>query len=212
VIPSNLEPTVAYYRSKLTEHGTGARGMDWKDEASQQLRFEVICRHIDFSKAPSILDVGCGAGAFLDFCRQTGRKVQYLGLDVCPEMIAACRERHGEDSAKPGTAADLKSWNDRFDYVIASGTFNAKLEADESEWRDYFHDSIRSMFHACRVATIVNMMTCFVDYRYDRLYYATPDEIGELAIKHLTRRFVIDHNYPLYEMTAAFYRMPESTP
>jgi SAM-dependent methyltransferase len=169
----NLEPTVAYYRDKLAEHGPGARGMDWKDETSQRLRFEVISRYIDFTRNPSILDVGCGAGAFLDFCRELGRKVNYLGIDVCPEMVAACRNRHGDASARP----------------------------------EYFHENIGAMFRVCRIATIVNMMTCFVDYRYDRLYYATPDEVGKLAIDDLkTRRFLIDHNYPLYEMTAVFYR------
>lgn len=203
----NLAPTIAYYQSKLAEHGPGARGMDWKDESTQRLRFEVISRYIDYSRAPSILDVGCGAGEFLQFCRGQGRQIQYTGIDICPEMVAACRARFGEESAQVGTTSDLISQNRNFDYVIASGTFNAKLDVTEHEWRGYFHDNIVAMFELCSVAAIVNMMTCFVDYRYDRLYYAHPDEIGDLAIRRMTRRFVIDHNYPLYEMTAAFFRM-----
>lgn len=203
----DLDPTIAYYQSKLAEHGAGARGMDWKDEATQRLRFEVIARSIDFSGTPSILDVGCGAGAFFDFCRERGHGIRYLGVDVVPEMVAACRQKHGEESAMLGTTADLLARAERYDYVIASGTFNAKLDAPEHEWREYFHANIRAMFDLCRVAAIVNMMTCFVDYRYDRLYYATPDEIGTLAVQHMSRRFVIDHNYPLYEMTATIFRM-----
>jgi SAM-dependent methyltransferase len=205
----NLSPTIEYYRSKLAEHGPGARGMDWKDQNSQQLRFEVIARHIDFSRAPSILDVGCGSGGFLEHCRECGHEIDYLGIDVCPEMVAVCRGLHGDQSARQATAGDLEAWDEQYDYVIASGTFNAKLDAEEAEWQDYFHGSILAMFRVCRVAVIVNMMTSFVDYRYDRLYYATPQEIATLAVTKMSRRFVIDHNYPLYEMTAAIYRQSE---
>jgi len=202
------DETIAYYRGKLAEHGPTAQGMDWKDEASQRLRFEVLARYVDFSTAPSLLDVGCGAGAFLAFCQERGYAVRYLGVDVCPEMVAACRDRFGPEVAREAQVSDLAARGETFDYVVASGTFNAKLSADESDWREYFHESIVAMFGLCRVATIVNMMTCFVDWRYDRLYYATPEEVAQLAVTRLSRHFVIDHSYPLYEMTAAIFRSP----
>src|SRR5262245_24919712 len=169
--------------------------MDWKDEAAQQLRFEAVSRYIDFSKSPSVLDVGCGSGAFLDYCRQLGRDLKYVGIDVCPEMVDACNAGHGAGTARLATAADLAAWDERFDYVFAAGTFNTKFDADAETWREFFHANLRSMFSACKVATIVNMISCFVDYRYDRLYYATPGEIANLAAAELTRRFVIDHGY-----------------
>ena len=207
--PISPDETIAYYRGKLAEHGPGAKGMDWKDDASQRLRFEVIARYIDFMITPSILDVGCGSGAFLAFCRERGHEVRYLGLDVCPEMVAACRARFGAGAAVEGQVGDLAHRAGEFDYVIASGTFNARLTASEADWRTHFHDSVAAMFRLCRVATVVNIMTCFVDYRYDRLYYATPEEMARLAVERLSRRFIIDHSYPLYEMTMAVYRRPE---
>jgi SAM-dependent methyltransferase len=200
------DETIAYYRQKLAEHGPGARGMDWKDEASQRLRFDVIARYLDFARRPSILDVGCGSGAFLAYCREQGYDVDYLGLDICPEMAAACRERFGPDAAVEGQVDTLAEQGRQFDYVVASGTFNARLSAGPDEWRRHFHDSIATMFRLCRVGTVVNMMTSFVDLRYDRLYYATVDEMAELAVERLSRAFIIDHSYPLWEMTLAVYR------
>jgi cyclopropane fatty-acyl-phospholipid synthase-like methyltransferase len=202
----NLTPTIEYYRAKLAEHGPGAKGMDWKDESAQRLRFEGVARHIDFAKKPSVLDVGCGSGAFVDFCRERGFQLHYTGIDVCPEMVAACNERHGAGTARLATAGDLATWTEQFDYVMATGTFNTKFDASELQWREFFHANLRAMFRVCRLATVVNMISCFVDYRYDRLYYATPDEIARLAIEHMSRRFLLDHSYSPYDMTAVFYR------
>jgi cyclopropane fatty-acyl-phospholipid synthase-like methyltransferase len=202
----SLDPTIAYYRAKLAEHGATARGMDWKDENAQRLRFEMVARHIDFSAEPSVLDVGCGSGAFLEFCQSTGRNVRYRGIDVCPEMVEACNARHGSDVASVASSADLAESSERYDYVFAAGTFNTKLGASDADWREFFHRNVRAMFHACRLATIVNMISAFVDYRYERLYYATPDEIARLAVEHLSRRFLLDHSYTPYDMTAVFYK------
>ncbi len=205
-----LEKTVQYYREKLAAHGPGAQGMDWKDQETQYLRFEVINRYIDFSKNPTVLDVGCGSGEFLTYCQNHKLSLRYQGIDVCPDMVAACRSRHGTASAREKTVDDLINQEEKFDYVIASGTFNAKMEIEEEQWREYFHNSMKIMFRLSRIAAVVNMMACYVEYRYDRLYYASPNEIAEFAVENLSRNFIIDHSYPLYEMTAVFLRSQES--
>ncbi|MBI1371826.1 MAG: methyltransferase domain-containing protein [Phycisphaera sp.] len=202
----DLTPTVEYYRGKLREHGPGPRGMDWKDEDSQNLRFDVISRYIDFSRCPSVIDVGCGSGEFLNYCHRHNQTLDYLGIDVCPEMIDAFHARFPDESARLETVEQCASTGQSFDYAIASGTFNAKLDVDEHRWREYFHASIDAMFRLCRVAAIVNMMTSFVDYRYDRLYYPTPDEVCSLTVGRLSRNFTLDHSYPLYEMTLVIFR------
>lgn len=209
MVETFLSKTVEYYRGKLAQHGNSPEGMDWKDRASQYLRFEVIARYIDFTRHPSVLDVGCGSGEFFQFCIDRGKDIDYQGMDVCPEMVDACRQRFGSHIAVEGQALDLRSMPKTYDYVIASGTFNAKLETSEDDWRVYFHDSLRSMYDRCRVALIVNMMTCFVDYRYDRLYYARPDEVAHLAVSQMSRDFVLDHSYPLFEMTLAVFGKKE---
>jgi len=204
----NRQETIEYYRRHLAEHGPGPKGMDWRDEETQFLRFEVICRYLDLSDHPSVLDVGCGSGEFYAYVQDRGDSIDYTGADLCPEMVTACQARFGEQSARLLDAADLPSLGDRFDYVIASGTFNAKLDADESSWREDVHSCLCGMFQACRIAIVVNFMTSFVDYRYDRLYYPTAQELTTLAVEHMSRQYVIDHSYPLYEQTLAVFRKP----
>ena len=39
-----LEAVERYYGAKIAEHGPTARGVDWNDEASQELRFEQLLK------------------------------------------------------------------------------------------------------------------------------------------------------------------------
>lgn len=195
-----LDESINYYRDKIKQFGSSAEGMDWKNSDTQYLRFEVISRYIDFSTRPSVLDVGCGNGEFNNYIRQSSKAIVYSGIDAVPEMVSLTNERFGADTA---SLQDLLSWDTekRFDYVIASGTFNAKLSATDEEWQEYFYGNIKKMFSMANKAVIFNCMTSFVDYRYDRLYYPTVQELSDFAVKNLSRKFIIDHSYPLYEVT-----------
>lgn len=202
----NFEEIKSYYQKKLSEFGGSAQGMDWKNEDTQYLRFDIIARYIDFSQNPTILDVGCGNGEFLNYCKKKKLSCNYSGIDIVPEMVAITNERFGPGTAFEGELISLPTKS--YDYVIASGTFNAKLTVDESTWEAYLYKNIKRMFELSNKATLFNCMTSFVDYRYDRLYYVSPDEIGNFAVKDLSRRFIIDHSYPLYEMTVAIFKHP----
>lgn len=200
-----LSESINYYRDKIKQFGSSAEGMDWKNSDTQYLRFDVISRYIDFSSEPSILDVGCGNGEFLNYSKNNSRSIKYTGIDAVPEMVQMTNDRFGNNSA---IEADLLSWNTdkKYDYVIASGTFNAKLSSTDEQWKDYFYGNLQKMFELANNAIIFNCMTSFVDYRYDRLYYPTPDELASFAVKNLSRNFILDHSYPLYEVTMVIYK------
>jgi cyclopropane fatty-acyl-phospholipid synthase-like methyltransferase len=196
----NLDEIKKYFQDKVLEHGPTAEGMDWKDAATQYLRFEMIAKYIDFSSCPSILDVGCGGGEFLAFCEKKGHRCEYSGIDVVPEMVGFTNQRFGRDVA---FQSDLESVPDshKYDYVIASGTYNAKLTQDESSWRVFFYDNVARMYALSNKGAIFNCMTEHVEWRYDRLYYPTLSDLSAFITKSLTRDFIFDHSYPLFEMT-----------
>jgi cyclopropane fatty-acyl-phospholipid synthase-like methyltransferase len=202
----NLDEVAEYYRDKLQRFGGTAQGMDWKNEETQLLRFEVISRYIDFSSNPSVLDVGCGNGEFYNYCAARKLNINYKGIDVVPEMVKLANERFKKNIAQVSGLTDLSA-SEQFDYVIASGTFNTKLTSDEAEYEKYFYENIDCMYKHAKRAAIFNCMTSHVDYRYDRLYYADIAALGEYAVKNLSRHFIIDHSYPLYEMTMAIFRI-----
>jgi len=195
----NHDKIRSYFREHVTKHGFGAEGMDWKDQESQFLRFEVIDRYIDYSGSPTILDVGCGAGDYLTFAHAKGCNPVYTGLDIVPEMIAHLLEVHPEASGIVGGLESISS--QRYDYVIASGTFNAKLDASEVDWQAYLYESIIEMCRIAQKAVVFNLMSPHVDYTYDRLYYPRFDELTAFIVEHFGRDFIIDHDYALYEFT-----------
>jgi SAM-dependent methyltransferase len=203
-----LQQSADYYSESLRRCGDGARGMDWKDEASQHLRFAVLTRILDGLAGASVLDVGCGSGALRTFLRERGVDVQYLGIDVSAEMVAACRRRHGQNSARLATTAELLRDGERFDFVVASGTFNVKQGVDARRWGAYVRRSLAEMFGLARCAAAFNIMSSEVDYRRDHLYYLDPRQVPSLARRCGTRYFRLDHAYPLYELTVALFRQP----
>jgi len=201
----NLDEVADYYRDKLQRFGATAQGMDWKNEETQLLRFEIISRYIDFSSNPSILDVGCGNGEYYNYCASRKLMMNYKGIDVVPEMVALANQRFHKSIAQVSNLTELEA-EEMFDYVIASGTFNTRLTSDESEYEKYFYENVESMFRHAKRAIIFNCMTSHVHYLDDRLYYADNATLTDFAVKNLSRHFIVDHSYPLYELTMAIFR------
>ena len=102
-----LDAVARYYGERYRSFGDSARGMDWKDEVSQRLRFTVLARYLDLSGSPTVLDVGCGNGELLAFLREQGFTGGYHGIDISAEMVEACRRRFCDNSASVAAAGDL---------------------------------------------------------------------------------------------------------
>jgi len=201
----DLREVESYYIEKLREFGGNAKGMDWKNEDTQYLRFEMISRYINFSRIPSILDVGCGNSEYLNFCNKKSLSCKYNGLDIIPEMVKLSNERYDKIVAKQGDLESIQG-TEKYDYVIASGTFNAKLNATEGEWREYFFRNLKIMFDLSETGMVFNCMSHHVDYRYDRLFYLSDAEISNFIVSRLSKKYIIDHSYPLFEMTIAVFK------
>jgi SAM-dependent methyltransferase len=202
-----LHATAAYYRERYLRFGDTALGMDWKDTDSQQLRFERLLQFVDSGRPASILDVGCGNGELLAFARSRGIAVRYLGIDICAEMVAACRRRHGEDSALLAGTHDLDRLAGSFDYVVASGVFNVKQDAAVEVWEEYLFAALSAMFARCRVGVVFNVLTTRAEIRRPHLYYLVPATVEVLARHCGARDHAVDQSYPLFELTAALWKL-----
>lgn len=198
-----LDAVVAHYERVLAEHGPNARGMNWKDEASQRLRFEVLCGVADL-QGLRVCEIGCGAGHLLDFLEGRGMGAIYRGVDLSPAMIAAARKRHPTSSFE--RVDFLAETLPPADVVMCSGVFHVKLDSPRDAWQEYVERSIRRLYDASGVALAFNLMSDQVDYRDENLHYANPGEVFEFCRRELSRRVVLRHDYPLYEFTIYVYR------
>ena len=198
---SILDRVERYYSEKIAEHGAVAKGVDWKDEAGQKLRFEKLARLFAGEQNPSVVQLGCGYGAFVDFCDGAGIEPQYTGYDISEKMIEAARNRFG---GRTSTRFELGSKPlQRAGYAIASGIFNVKFDVPAERWRQYVIDTIDLLACVAEKGFAFNCLTGHSDEhrKLDRLYYPMPGEMLDHCVRRYGRKVTVLHDYDLYEFT-----------
>ena len=175
--PSNhaklLKPIVDVFDRRLAEWGATARGVYWRSEDGQKLRFAVLSRVFEGEQGPfTVNDLGCGYGAFFDFLdkRFGPRLVRFAGFDISPAMVAEAKARINDPRA---TFTRGLAVNQDADYSFASGTFNMCLEAPPGEWVAYVEASLAHLYGRSRKAMAFNMLSGSGKAR-EGLYYAEP--------------------------------------
>ena len=202
MIDRALRDIEALYTGNLSQHGTAPAAVGWRDAASQRLRFERLARVLDDHPAgepATVADWGCGYGALLPFLdgREGAEIAAYDGYDRSAEMLAAARVA-GDDRCRWVHGSEL----DRdVDYVFVSGTFNVSLGAPDDVWAEYVRTTLRALHARARRGLAFNLMTSWVDWRSDELYYADPAEWFTFCRGELSRAVSLQHDYPLYEWT-----------
>jgi len=188
-----------YYTKKIKEHGVSPRGVDWNGVESQELRFELLCKVIDYSNPCSVLDFGCGYGAMSDYLARTNSGVVFTGFDISEEMIKQAMSTH-QNNSKWITELPV---NEQFDYVIASGIFNVRLDTADEEWKNYIIGVLNQMNGLSRKGFSFNMLTSYSDAEYmrDYLYYAQPAFFFDYCKVNFSKYVALLHDYPLYEFT-----------
>src|SRR4051794_37608319 len=120
--PKARPAVVERFRAYLARHREGARAVGWGSAASQARRFEVL-NGIAPLAGQSILDLGCGLGHFLGWLKARGIAVDYVGLDITPEMVESARAAHPEARFENGSVEDflVREPQPAIDYAFASG-------------------------------------------------------------------------------------------
>jgi len=196
-----LAEVATYYSDKFARHGETPRGVDWNGEESQTLRFEQLTKIITAADTFSVIDLGCGYGALVDFLANNYRVFSYLGVDVCEDMIkAAKRQYHANTQARFVTAGEPDSIAD---YCVASGIFNVRLGHSDSEWRQYLEITLDVLDRTSRFGFSFNCLTSYSDEdkKRDYLYYADPCHLFDLCKLRYSRQVALLHDYGLYEFT-----------
>lgn len=199
---ADIERRVAdYYTGKLREHGPTHQGVDWNSWESQRTRFEQFMRVIPTSERVSVLDYGCGYGAFADHLEQVGADVDYVGFDVSSEMVASARQLAQDRPRRSFVAAreDLVP----VDVTVASGIFNVRVGTDTERWHEYTLETISELASLSRRALAFNMLTSYSDPERmtDRLFYGDPCFYFDWCKRNVGRQVALLHDYGLWEFT-----------
>ena len=100
----------------------GARPDDWALSEDQQVpTYEEALRRVDLQAGQRVLDIGCGAGAFLRLVADRG--VETFGLDASDALIELARTRLPQADLRVGEMEALPYQDDTFDLVTGFNAF-----------------------------------------------------------------------------------------
>jgi SAM-dependent methyltransferase len=196
-----LDAVQRYYSGKIAEHGPTARGVDWNDQGSQELRFEQLLKLCDLEAPVTINDYGCGYGALASYLAERGIRFRYTGFDISERMLEQARDLlDGVEECRFVTADEQL---ETVDYTVASGIFNVRLDAADDAWERHVFATLERLDRLSTRGFAFNMLTSYSDPERMRadLYYADPREMFDHCKRTFSRWVALLHDYGLYEFT-----------
>jgi cyclopropane fatty-acyl-phospholipid synthase-like methyltransferase len=154
-----------------------------------------------------LLEFGCGASHFYEYIlQQKLENIEYSGLDLSEKMIRLSRSKfpavnyyHLDILNDP---VDLPI----FDYVVLNGVFPYKDGLTFDEMLAYFQAVVHKVMGIARVGIAFNVQSKQVDWERDDLFHLPFDTLASFLTKAISRKFILRHDYGLYEYTTYVYK------
>ena len=194
------EQVSAHYRALVAAHGAAPAGTQMSAEG-QRFRFEKLMEVADLAGS-TVLDLGCGTGAFYPFLRGRFPDVRYTGLDILPEMIDVARRTHAGARFVCHDVLAAGALPEAYDFVLASVLFNnARPDAD-----DFMRAMLRAAFAATRRALAFNFISTHVNRVDAELAYHHPADVLRFCLDELGPRVALHHHYERCDVSVFCYR------
>jgi len=203
----NYEKIYKHYEECFETHGDNFKGVDWPNYKDVNKRYYKMLGIIDTQKRSTILDFGCGCGHLYEFLQKRNSDIQYEGLDISLKFYDLCIKKfpnvkfHHLDVLNTTTSS-----LPQYDYILFNGVFTEKRDLTDDEMWDFFTQVIKKMWAHAKEGIAFNIMCPIVDYKDPKLYYLSYDKLGKFLKENLTRNYVINNNYGLWEYTVYVYR------
>lgn len=189
------------YTDSLKEHGIDSKAVGWSTKEGQLLRFDKMVQVIEEKDKPfSVNDLGCGYGSMFSYFNDNSFNVsKYNGYDISDDMLKVAKEKIGDDvKVKLFKNSKLKS---KSDYSFVSGIFNVKFEEEDEIWKKFIEDTLKNLYSYSTKGFAFNVLTSFVDYKENHLYYADPMYFFNFCKKNFSKKISLIHDYDLWEWT-----------
>ena len=162
------------YQTRLKQRGNNAEGVFWRNQSTQIARFEAL---LEITKKASpnlqttIVDIGCGYGAMLDFIEQSAysQTILYSGVDINRSMIRACWQQFPEK--KHLFRLGRKSYQE-VDFSVFSGTFNLCFSNNVETWEKYIFSNLEHSWEKSRFGLVLNLLCEMQPSIRNQIYYA----------------------------------------
>ena len=190
------------YNKMLADGVNDAERVGWGSADSQEKRFSVLTEIGDLDN-DTILDVGCGLGAYFDYIHNAYPNLSYTGVDINLNMIQEAQQKHSDiEFIHTDITSDSHALNDRkFDYVFLSGALN--LSTDKHH--DTIENIMKEMFALANKGVAANFLSLFSDYLTPGEYYCNPENILQTAFS-ITKKITLRHDYMPHDFTIYLYK------
>ena len=192
-----------YYTEKIKLSGANSNGVDWNSKESHLLRFKQLSKVFDIKSNFSILDYGCGYGELINFLNNNKfQKFNYFGYDISRKMIEEANKKHKSKNLHFSFEVEFMK-SKKYDFCIANGIFNVKLNFDEEKWKEYVISTLNEMNKLSLKGFSFNILTSYSDKEFMKnyLYYADPLFYFNYCKLNFSKKVSLIHDYPLYEFS-----------
>jgi SAM-dependent methyltransferase len=207
--PPPYASIVAHTDRCLDEYGDNYRGVGWtKSPANADTRHRIMLEMIQGSpERVSLLDFGCGAAHFYEYIQRHGMgdRIAYSGLDVSPKFLDLSRSKFPNLTFYEADLLSGETDLPSFDYVVMNGVFTFKGELSHERMLRYWRTLTELAFEKAEIALAFNVTSTEVDWERDDLFHLPFSDLTSF-VSGLSRRFVVRHDYGLYEYTTYVYR------
>jgi SAM-dependent methyltransferase len=184
-----------HYESLYEKYGDSPEAVQYSSVETQEKRFQVLSEISDLMGS-NILDFGCGLGHFGQYLNSNGIEVDYNGVDIVPRFIDHCRRTFPK-----GNFGFLHEFaGKKYDFVFVSGVFNNRMEDNWS----FFREKVRNLFDMAHVGLSFNLMSSYVDYQDEQLFYVRPEEIFKFIKEEITPFVTVRNDYSIRQGIVPF--------
>lgn len=188
------------YSNNLDNLGKSSQSVGWPNAKDHWLRFEMLFKSINLKDIASLNDLGCGYGSVLNFLYDNSYYLKdYYGYDISEKML----NNFDESKYKKTNISKIidSSLTNAADFTIASGIFNVKFAEDDMTWKNHIVATLHNMNDFSNKGFSFNLLSTYVDFKKDNLYYGDPLFFFDYCKKNFSRYVSIYHDYPLWEWT-----------
>lgn len=197
-----------YYSALLKKYGDDdVKSVASGNPIAKSMRYQQLSGIFSQDVSFTLHDVGFGLGHYYEFIKEQfpGQAIAYSGSEVTREFVTHCREKYPDLEF---LNRDLSSgpFDETYDYFIFAGTFYHSAGACEADFKDWLKAFLINCFANANRGMAFNMVTSYVEYQKDDLFYFDLGELLNFVISDLSRFFEIHHASPLYEHTIYVYK------
>ena len=195
------------YENDLKIYGQNHRGVGWPRKKDAIKRYEVMSKLIKNKKSKnSILDLGCGLSHFYKYLKLKKFKIKYVGVDISSKMIAISKKKYPNNLYYVLDILKDHSKMPKVDYIIINGLFTHKGRYSNKVMLRFVKNILRISASKAKIGISFNVFSESADWRDKGNFYLNLKTITDFISKQISNKFIINHDYGLYEYTIFIYK------